>query len=264
MMEFLSSYTGSNLFWIGLSLFLLGMSKGGFPVGSIALPVLILVWPSQTQSAREAVGFMLPMLCIMDCIALAFYWRHVQWRQLVVLIPSTIAGVTLASFLFVSDASALIAVSDQVLKLLIGALGIFFVIYFLIKKWILRHIHASHPNWITGTVFGFFAGVTSTLAHAAGPVMQMYFLPQQMEKKKFAGTSCAFFWMMNGMKLIPFIWMGRIHPGNLKLGVALLPVIPLGVALGWWLTHKTQQKHYMALIYIVLFITSVSLIVKAF
>jgi uncharacterized membrane protein YfcA len=200
MMGFLSQYAGYDLFWIGLSLFLLVMSKGGFPVGSIALPVLILVWPSQTQSARETVGFMLPMLCIMDCIALAFYWRH---------------------------------------------------------------IHASRPSWASGTVFGFFAGVTSTLAHAAGSVMQMYFLPQQMEKKKFAGSSCAFFWMMNGMKLVPFVWMGRIHSGNLKLGSAFLPVIPLGVVLGWRLTHKTQQKHYMALIYIVLFITSVSLIVKA-
>lgn len=264
MMEFLSSYAAADLFWIGLSLFLLGMSKGGFPVGSIALPVLILVWPSQTQAAREAVGFMLPMLCIMDCVALVFYWRHVQWRQLIVLIPATIAGIALSSFLFVSDASALIAVSDQALKLLIGVLGILFVIYFLIKKWILRHIHASRPNWKNGTLFGFFAGVTSTLAHAAGPVMQMYFLPQKLEKKTFAGTSCAFFWMMNGMKLVPFILLGRIHPDGLKLGGAMLPVIPLGVALGWWLTHKTEQKHYIALIYMVLFITSVSLIVKSF
>jgi len=80
----------------------------------------------------------------------------------------------------------------------------------------------------------------------------------------FAATTCAFFWMLNLMKLVPFIGLGRIHPENLKLGAVLLPVIPFGVALGWWLTRKTQQKHYMALIYVVLFVTSVSLIVKAF
>jgi len=44
---------------------------------------------------------------------------------------------------------------------------------------------------------------------------------------------------------------------------ALLPVIPLGVALGWWMTHKTEQKHYTALIYLVLLVTSVTLILKA-
>ena len=105
--------------------------------------------------------------------------------------------------------------------------------------------------------------MTSTLAHAAGPVMQMYLLPQQLEKKKFAGTNCAFFWMLNLIKLIPFVMLGRIQPDNLKLGGVLLPVIPLGVALGWWLTHKTKQKHYTALIYTALLVTSITLIVKA-
>ena len=51
-MEFLSQYVALDLFWIGLSFFLIGMSKGGFLLGSIALPILILVWPSQTQAAR--------------------------------------------------------------------------------------------------------------------------------------------------------------------------------------------------------------------
>lgn len=262
-MDFLTQYELLDLFWIGLSLFLIGMSKGGFPVGAIALPILILVWPSQAQAARAAVGFMLPMLCVMDLVALSFYWRKVQWRRLVFLMPATLIGVAVASFLFVSDESALIAVSDRALKVMIGGLGILFVIYFAAKKWILQHIHASEPNWTKGSLFGFGAGITSTLAHAAGPVMQMYLLPQQLEKKKFAGTSCAFFWMLNLIKLLPFTMLGRIQPDNLKLGAALLPVIPLGVAFGWWLTHKTEQKHYTALIYAVLLITSVTLILKA-
>lgn len=262
-MDFLSQYGALDLFWIGLSLLLTGMSKGGFPVGAIALPVLILMWPGQAQAARAAVGFMLPMLCLMDVVALAFYWRNVQWRRLVFLMPATLVGVAVASFLFVSDESALIAVSDRALKILIGVLGILFVVYFTAKKWILRHIHASEPTWMKGSVFGFAAGITSTLAHAAGPVMQMYLLPQQLEKKKFAGTSCAFFWGLNIVKLLPFALLGRIQPEGLKLGAVLLPVIPVGVALGWWLTHKTEQKHYTALIYAVLLITSVTLIIKA-
>lgn len=261
-MEFISHYAALDLFWIGLSLFLIGMSKGGFPVGNIALPILILVWPAQAHAARAAVGFMLPMLCLMDLLALTFYWRHVQWWRIVYLLPATLLGVAVASFLFVSD-SAMIAVSDRALKILIGALGIVFVVYFAAKKWILRHIHASQPTWMKGTVFGFGAGVTSTLAHAAGPVMQMYLLPQQLEKKKFAATGCAFFWMLNLVKVVPFAMLGRIQPENLKLGAVLLPVIPLGVALGWWLTHRTEQKHYTILIYAVLLITSVTLILKA-
>jgi uncharacterized membrane protein YfcA len=261
--EFLSQYAALDLLWIGLSLFLIGMSKGGFPVGTIALPLLILVWPAQAQAARAAVGFMLPMLCVMDIVALAFYWRQVQWGRLIFLMPATLTGVAVASLLFVSDEAALIAVSDRALKISIGTLGILFVIYFAAKKWILRHIHASEPNWVKGSGFGFAAGITSTLAHAAGPVMQMYLLPQHLEKKQFAGTSCAFFWMLNLIKLLPFAMLGRIQPDNLKLGTILLPVIPLGVAFGWVLMHKTHQRHYTALIYTVLLITSITLILKA-
>ena len=43
----------------------------------------------------------------------------------------------------------------------------------------------------------------------------------------------------------------------------MLPVLPVGVALGWWLTHKTSQKHYTLLIYATLLITSALLIVRA-
>ena len=261
-MDLLAEYPAVNLLWIGLSLFLIGMSKGGFPVGPIALPILILMWPAQTQAAREAVGFMLPMLCLMDIVALGFYWRHVRWGRLLYLMPGTVAGVVAASLLFVSD-EASIAVSDRALKILIGALGIAFVVYFAGKKWIVRHIHPSEPNWTKGAVLGFGAGMTSTLAHAAGPVMQMYLLPQQLGKKQFAATSCAFFWILNLVKLVPFIMLERIHSDNLKLGAVLFPVIPLGVALGWWLTHKTEQRHYTVLIYVVLLITSITLIVKA-
>ena len=261
-MDFLSHYAATDLFWIGLSLFLIGMSKGGFPVGTIALPVLILVWPSQTQAARESVGFMLPMLCLMDVVALAIYWRQVQWGRLIYLIPATLLGVAVAGFLFVSD-EAVVAVSDRALKMLIGLLGILFVGYFAAKQSLLRHIHASEPNWTKGAAFGFAAGMTSTLAHAAGPVMQMYLLPQHLEKKKFAATSCAFFWGLNLVKLLPFSLMGRIQVENLKLGAVLLPVVPMGVAFGWWLTHRTRQQHYTILIYTVLLCTSIALIFKA-
>ena len=262
-MDVLSQYQPLDLIWIGLGLFLMGMGKGGFPIGTVALPILIIVWPTPAQAAREAVGFMLPMLCLMDALALSVYWRHVLWGRLIYLAPATILGVTVASFLFVSDESSMIAVSDRMLKILIGSLGIGFVVYYAIKKWLLRHIDAAEPDWTKGTLYGFAAGMTSTMAHSAGPVLQMYLLPQQLEKKKFAATSCAFFWVLNLVKLLPFSLMGRIHADNLILGTVLLPAIPLGVGFGWLLTHHTQQKHYTLLIYAMLLIASVTLIVKA-
>ncbi len=262
-MDFFHQYTWADLSWVGLGLFLSGMQKGGFPIGAVTVPMLILVWPQQAQAARSVVGFMLPMLFVMDIFALLFYRRDIEWDRVKFLLPATVAGVALATVLFVSDETALIAVSDRVLKICIGILGILFVVYFAIKKFILQQLDQTlRPGWPTGSIFGFAAGVTSTMAHASGPVTQMYLLPQHLPKKRFVGTGCIYYFILNFMKLVSFSFLGRINSENLKLGAGMFPVIPFGVAMGWWLTKKTQQHHYNLLIFSILFITSCMLIVK--
>ncbi len=260
----LDGYTTTELLWIGMSIFLLGMSKGGFPVGAIALPVLILVWPNQARAARSAVAFMLPMLCCMDVVALAFYRRQIRWDRLRRLLPGTLVGVVVGSILFVSDDASLLAVSDRALKLLIGLIGLLFVAYQGAKRWILAHLDdGTAPGWAKSSAYGVSAGVTSTLAHAAGPVMQMYLLPQKLEKLKFAGTTCAYFFVLNLVKMVPFALLGRIQKPNLVLGAYMLPAIPLGVAAGYGMVRLMKGEHYRWFIYGVLFVTSAVLIVKA-
>ena len=258
------THTTAELIWIGMSNFLLGMSKGGFPVGAIALPVLILVWPNQAGAARSAVAFMLPMLCCMDVVALAFYRRQIRWDRLWRLFPGTLAGVVAGSILFVSDDASVLAVSDRALKFLIGMIGLLFVAYQGAKRWILAHLDdAAAPGWAKSSTYGMAAGVTSTLAHAAGPVLQMYLLPQKLEKLKFAGTTCAYFFVLNLVKMVPFAMLGRIRKPNLVLGAYLLPVIPLGVVAGYMLVRAMRGEYYRWFIYGVLFVTSVMLIAKA-
>ncbi len=258
------THTAAEFIWIALSIFLLGMSKGGFPVGAIALPLLILLWPDQTHAAKSAVAFMLPMLCAMDVVALAFYRRQIEWKPILRLLPATLLGVGVASALFVSDRSAVIGVSDRVLKMVIGIIGLLFIVYQVGKTWILAHLETrGTPGWAKSSLFGFAAGVTSTIAHAAGPVIQMYLLPQHLPKLRFAGTTCVYFLILNLVKMAPFTLLGRIQRDNLVLGLHLLPVIPLGVAVGYGLVRVMKGRHYRWFIYAVLLVTSVTLIVKA-
>jgi len=260
----LLDYTIADLGWIGLSVLLLAMSKGGFPVGSIALPVLILVWPNQAKAARSAVAFLLPVLCSMDIVALAFYRRQILWRRLARLFPATLAGVAVGSILFGSDEAALVADSDRGLKLCIGVLGLLFVLYHAARKWIFAHLGGDRqPGWGKASLFGLGAGLTSTLAHAGGPVLQMYLLPQKLPKLQFAGTTAAYFFVLNLVKMAPFALLGRIQSQNLVLGAILLPLIPLGVGAGYLLVRSMKTRHYRGFIYAVLFVTSILLIAKA-
>lgn len=249
--------------WIALSLFLLGMSKGGFPIGPVALPLLVLAWPDQTQAARGSVAFMLPMLCLMDIVAMALYRRHIQWSRLRPLTFGALAGVLAGALLFVSDETALLAISDRALTACIGLLGLLFVGHRIARRWLLQHLEAMQPTFGKATGFGLAAGLTSTLAHAAGPVMQMYLLPQHLPKMQFAATTAAFFFCLNLVKLIPFTLAGRIQSDALLLGLTLLPVIPLGVLAGFGLVRATRESHYTGLIYTVLTIASISLVLRA-
>jgi hypothetical protein len=261
----MENYPLLALVWTAMSVFLIGLSKGGIPVGPIALPLLILAWPGKTDPAKTAVAFMLPLLCVMDIFAVAFFRRNVDWKRLKPLLPGSIAGIVLGSILFVSRDSAWLSLPDRGIKLCIGIVGLGFVFYQAAKKWIMKKVMTDYalPGILKGTAFGFGGGLVSTLAHASGPIMQMYLLPQGLAKMEFAGTTAMYFFMLNMLKLIPFTILGRIETGNLVLGAYMLPLIPAGVALGYFLVKVIKTEHYTSLIYAVLLFTSITLIVKS-
>ena len=249
--------------WIAVCLVLLGMSKGGLPVGSIALHTLVLIWPAQASPAKDAVGFLLPVLCCMDIVAIIFYRTRILWTRIILLFPGLLVGVVLASVLFLAEGSAL-AISDRVLKLAIGLIGVVFVVYRAVGKWVLKRWgDTPKPGLVKSSIFGFAAGITSTLAHAGGPVLQMHLLPQKLPKLNFAGTTVAFFFVLNLVKLVPYGLQGLITTDKLLLGAKMLPVIPIGVALGYFAVRIMKPKHYVGVIYTVLAVTSITLIIKA-
>jgi uncharacterized membrane protein YfcA len=251
--------------WLALSVFLLGMSKGGLPIGGVVLPLLILVWPNPSDAARAAVAFMLPVLCLMDAVAVAFYRRHVDWRRVWPPMPATVVGVVIGSVLFVSARQSFLAVSEKTLRVCIGAVGLVFVMDYVVRNHLLkRAAQASVPGPLKTHAYGLAAGVTSTLAHAAGPIMSMYYLPMRMPKMQFVATTAAYFWLLNALKLIPFVAYGQIKSDTLSSAGVVLPAIPLGVAAGYGLVHVLRPQVYMGLIYTLLFVTSLTLIIKAF
>lgn len=262
-MDILAAYSITDLFWIALSILLTGMGKGGFPVGSIATPLLILMWPGQSQAARSAVAFMLPMLCVMDISAAVLYRKHIEWHRVRQLVPGTIVGVAIASALFISNRYSLINITDATLRIAIGILGLIFVLWYASQKWILAKLAGAHaPGEKSCFAYGVTAGITSSLAHAAGPVMQMVLLPQKLSKMTFAATMSAYFLFLNILKMIPFTLLGRIQTDNLQLGLLMLPVVPLGVFIGFGLVRITKEHHYKAFIYVGLAITSIFLIIN--
>lgn len=111
-----------------------------------------------------------------------------------------------------------------------------------------------------GTFWGTIAGYTSYIAHAGGPPVSIYLLPQQLPKVTLVGTTVLFFTIINYIKLIPYAWLGQLNTDTLMTSLLLMPLAPIGVKLGVYLLHKVSEKWFYWTCYGFLFIAGLKLV----
>jgi uncharacterized membrane protein YfcA len=230
-----------------LAVLVSGVGKGGFGggIGVLSVPMMAVF-----ISPAKAAAIMLPLLCLMDIFGCWHYWRKWDNSNLKILVPAAIVGIFIGSltFRFLSDAH---------IRIMIGTIAIVFVFHFL------RHHNTGNktaPNHRKGSFWGALAGFTSFGVHAGGPPVNVYLLPQQMDKTLFVGTTVIFFTIVNYVKLIPYGLLGQLTFANLSTSLALSPLAPLGVWLGVQLHRKVNQTYFYRFCYAFLFITGVKLL----
>ncbi|MFH1740458.1 MAG: sulfite exporter TauE/SafE family protein [bacterium] len=225
---------------------LIGLSKTGFGPGAgvLATPLVALI-----MSADQAIGVLLPVLCVCDLFSIYFYRNTWNRRALFSLLPGAIVGIAVGGgFLAVG------MTSERVLKTGIGIIALLFVAYQTIRSQISASMEAYKPKKWHGWLSGLAAGFTSTVAHAGGPPVVIYLLPQQLGRALFVGTTVFFFAVVNYVKLIPYGSLGLLNVGNLSISLVLLPLVPVGTALGYWLNQHMTDRIFNTIIYILLFL----------
>jgi uncharacterized membrane protein YfcA len=240
----------------GICVILIGIAKAGFAggIGVVATPLLSLVMPP-----TKAAAILLPLLCGSDLVSIYFYRKDRCWKNLIALIPGSVLGIIIGS-LFIYHWKGDQATAEKQLKILIGWLSLIFCFYQAGRTWILRGIEKYHPKGWHGWLFGSCSGFASTLAHAGGPPITMYLLPQHLDRQLFVGTTVWYFTLINALKLIPYGMLGLFPKENLTLSFALMPLVPLGVGLGVWLNRVTSEWLFNPLVYGILFLTGIQLI----
>lgn len=93
--------------------------------------------------------------------------------------------------------------------------------------------------------------------------MQMYLLPTGLAKAQFAATSIYFFLFLNTIKLIPFALLGRFNREQLTANLWMLPILPVGVLIGYGFVRVMDEHFYTRFIYTTLVLTSLILIYRA-
>lgn len=229
---------------------LVGISKGGFGGGAglVAVPVLSFVMP-----LAQAAAILLPILCVMDLFAVSAYRGQYSAPNLRRLLPGGLVGIA-------GGALAFGVLDERWLRVFVGAIALGFVM-----QWVLgpKALKAKKPGAVGGVFWGAVGGFTSTLAHAGGPPVSVYLLPQKLPPVLFVGTTVIVFTMFNYVKLIPYAWFGQLSADNLATSLVLLPLAPLGIKLGRWLLDRINGVLFYRIVYSLLLIAGLKLVSEA-
>ena len=233
----------------------IGLSKAGFGggLGMLTTPLCVLAFGVGGRDPNFAIGTLLPLLCAGDAFSLYHYWGKWDRKNMVYLLPGVVVGVVIGVQLIGRF-------SPRELNITIGLLAISFVVFQFVKAAIFRAEGAFAPNHRVGIPCGIGAGVTSTFAHGAGPVVSLFLIPQQMPKEIYVGTTVLIFSWINWIKMPFFIANGMVTRETLLMGLAYLPLIPVGVWAGVWLNRRVSEKVFLRLVYAFTFMTALQLI----
>jgi len=249
----------------GLGAALLGVAKAGFGGGIGILTVPILIYACG-QRAALATGIMLPLLMACDLVAVGCWWGKWDRRSVMLILPGAVGGIIVGSVVLWSfqrlDVAGGRGMADAALKLGIGAIALMFVA-FRAAAVLRKRQMAFRPVLWQGTCAGLAAGVTSTLAHAAGPITTMYFLPQNMHKSRFVASTALYYWIGNALKLPPYLLLGMVRTDTLAASVMLLPAVVGGALVGVFLHHRVGRRSFTGIVYCLLGLAGVHLCFKA-
>lgn len=238
-----------------IAAFLVGLSKGGLPtVGTLSVPLMALV-----ISPVAAAALLLPIYVVSDMFGLYLYRHNYSARNLAILTPSAILGVILG-WAFSAYLSSLF------IGMLVGLVGLLFCfnVWFgaRFRAWFGANNREAtkKANIPSGLFWGTLTGLTSFVSHSGAPPFQMYVLPQNLEKMKFAGTSTILFAIVNAAKILPYWELQQFSQFDTTLALWLLPTAIAGTFVGAKLTRILPDGLFFLLIQITLLLLSLKLI----
>ncbi len=215
----------------GVAAFCIGLSKAGFSGVSMVSVVLL----AHLFGARESSGIALPMLIFADLIVYPAFRKHGSWSQVWPLLWPMIIGVVIGMFV-------LNRIDNAIARPLIGVLILIMLTIALLRRCFPERFEklAHAPVFAIGA--GFFGGVATALANAAGPVMQLYLLSRSFPKMEMIGIGARLFLLINIIKLPMLGSMQLVDQKTIVMNLQLCPLIVLGVFSGKTFLKKIPQR----------------------
>jgi uncharacterized membrane protein YfcA len=245
-MEFITHIDLTLYQWLVAAL--TGIFVGMTKTGVTGLGMLNVVLFAAIFGGKPSTGLLLPMLCFADIFAVKYYHRHAEWKYIIRLLPSALAGIVIA--VYVGD-----VVSSSQFNMLLGLMVLAGLVIIIWREVKLDDRKIPDYRWFS-ILMGVIGGFTTMFGNAAGPVITIFLLSMRLPKNSYIGTGAWFFMIVNLIK-VPFhvfVWQ------TISFDLVITPFIALGAVAGILLIKKVPERVYRLFIIVITSIAAVKLL----
>jgi uncharacterized membrane protein YfcA len=218
----------------------------GFGSGLVAVPLLALILPLQTA---------VPLVLVLDLSAALIMSRtaraHVQWREILPLLPTTLLGI-------IVGAALLIHLPREPLLVALALFTILFGVRYLLN------IHSDRPvsrGWSVPA--GLSGGLIGALFGTGGPPYVIYLAHRIKGKSQLRATLSGLFMLDGSFRVVAFFVTGLLDTHLLPLLFASVPVMALAIYLGHRVHIGISNRQMLIMVGTLLVISGGALLRKA-
>jgi uncharacterized membrane protein YfcA len=207
---------------------MVGLAKTGVPgFGIFVVPLMVLT----VGDARQSAGWLLPLLSVADVIAVIRFRRQAAARRLFSLVPWVLGGMVLGA--------VALGGPEAILRRLVGVIVLVMIALRLRARPATTALPAAHAAG-----YGVAAGFATTVANAAGPIMNMYLFARRLPKDEFIATGAWFFLVINLTKAPLYATRGLITASSLLFDLVLVPAVVFGSLIGRHVSQRLSQQSF--------------------
>lgn len=258
--DFIEPGMPAVVFWVmvGAGIIIQGIGKSGFAgVNVLTIPLMVLVMP-----VEKVVACLLPLLVLLDLNAIYHHWDNKSWKHIKAICIPALAGILAGASLWWWIGQEGVEAYSVALKRFIGIIAIVFAVYILARERALHWVEKLRPGPKSAIGVGLLSGFTSTLAHAAGPIVSLYVFAQGMGKSMFVGTVAWIFTFINISKLPFFFGIGLIDRKILLFDLTLVWLVPIGSYMGKWMHDRISEQIFNRIIMVMVLFAGIQLVIN--
>ena len=222
----------------------------GFGGQAIAVPLLALVLPLQV---------VVPAVTALTVLASLTHWRRdwgrIAWREIVWLLPFTLAGVLGGLYVFQTvDA-----------RTLTKAFGMFVILYALFSLRAAARTAPFPARFVRplGAALSAASGALGAIfGAAAGPFYVIYFTMLRLERDIFRATVTTILMFQGLMRVAGYAQLGFYDATALLLVIAALPMMLIGSRIGNVLAGRFEPRVFNVCVGLLLLASGMALLFK--